>query len=299
MHVTCVGELLVVLAQPVAEPLESTVSFTRSLGGSEFNTAVALAASGTSVGMVSVVGDDGFGRYASANVASHSIETSGIVVDDERPTGLYVKELGAVGVSRMHYFRAASAGSLLSPAIIRRPDIELLLSTTRVIHTTGITAALSASSLAALSLIVEERGDRLLSFDVSWRPSLWRDREDEATEVLGAFVGQSDVAFATRADACEAFGTGEPDALRSLFPEPRWLFVSDKQSITAFDGRRRNVIARTTSPAVDAIGASDAFSGGVLAALLRGASVADAAVAGDELATRVSASTSDHLLSSS
>ncbi|MCW4456746.1 sugar kinase [Microbacterium sp. MPKO10] len=299
MDVTCLGEMLIVLTQSAAEPLERTTTFTRSLGGSELNTAIALAEQGASVGLATVVGDDGFGRYAADTAASRGIDTSGVVVDDEHATGLYVKELGDGDASRMHYFRAASAGSLLSPAIIRRPAIESLLESTRVIHTTGITAALSKGAHDAISLVALERGERLMSFDVSWRSALWRSRHDEASEVLGTFVSTADIVFMTSQDAVRAFGTDDPAALRSLFPEPRWLMITGSESVTAFEGDERLDVPRPRQTGVDAIGASDAFSGGVLASLLRGESTASAVGVGLLLATRASATTSDHLLPAS
>lgn len=299
MDVTCLGELLIVLTQGSPEPLEHTESFARSLGGTEFNTAAALAFSGASTALVSVVGDDGFGRYATDTVRSLGIDTSGIMVDPHHATGLYVKELAtAESSSRMHYFRAASAGSRLSPAHTRRPAVRALLDQTRIIHTTGITAALSPQAHDALTLVADERRHALLSFDVSWRSVLWGSREDEATEVLGALVSTSDIVFMTAEDASAAFGTGEPEALRQLFPEPRRLIVSSGDAVTAFDGSAVTTLERHPSTIVDAIGASDAFTGGVLSGILDDSPMATALTRGLELADKVASMTSDHVLAS-
>ena len=52
-----------------------------------------LAGLGLRAAWVSAVGDDPFGRAVTGFVAEHGVDVSGVVVDPDRPTGVYFKEL--------------------------------------------------------------------------------------------------------------------------------------------------------------------------------------------------------------
>ena len=104
----CVGEGLVSFVPATAAPLEDVRTFHRSLAGAEWNTAIALASAGIRTAVVSRVGDDGFGRFLTAELRRHEVDDSAVDVDAEAPTGLYVKELsprpdGSVD-GTMHYY---------------------------------------------------------------------------------------------------------------------------------------------------------------------------------------------------
>lgn len=306
MSVACVGEALVVLVQAEPGSLEDSLTFTRSLGGAEINVAIALAAHGVASSVITRVGNDGFGRYVVRTLDELGVGTTGISVDASRPTGLYVKEVGGgsgqstdLGAQRstMHYYRAESAGSALSVATLRDPQVARTLGAASAIHSTGITAALSVSSSAALTVLMAERApEQLMSFDLNWREALWRGRRDEAAETLGSYIAQSDLALMGRSEALAVFGTDNPDALRELFPEPRWLVVkNDGEAAVGFDRSRRVEVAAPAPNIVETIGAGDAFAAGVIAALRDGVDVSVALVRGHASAARALASLGDHI----
>ncbi len=306
MSVACVGEALVVMVQSEAGPLEDCVSFERSLGGAEMNVAIALAAHGVEARVITRVGNDGFGRYVKRTLEEYGVGTAGITIDPIRSTGIYLKEVGgATGLladlgttnSRMHYYRTDSASSALSVATLRDPQVAQVLGTSSAIHSTGITAAISASSSAALTVIMAERSpDQLMSFDLNWREALWRGRRDEAAETLGSHIAQSDLALLGRGEALAVFGTDDPDALRELFPEPRWLVVkNDAQPAVGFDGRRKVEVAAPQSAVVETIGAGDAFAAGAISALQDGADISGALVRAHASAARALRSLGDHI----
>lgn len=49
----------------------------------------------------------------------------------------------------MHYYRAGSAAAAISPQTLTTPVASALLAEAALVHTSGITPALSASALAA------------------------------------------------------------------------------------------------------------------------------------------------------
>ena len=296
----CFGEGLVALVAATAGPLEDCRTFHRSLAGAEWNTAIALASAGIATAVVSRVGDDGFGRFLSAELRAHGVDDTAVEVDGEAPTGLYVKELsaradGAVD-GTMHYYRAGSAAAAMSPQTLTDPVAGRLLATAALVHTSGITPALSPSTLAAQeALFAERRPGRLLSFDLNWRPTLWRGREEEGREIVAGFARRAGIVFCTRPDAEAVFGTSEPRELRALFPEPRYLLVTDARGAVAFDGSETAESDALDVPVVETIGAGDAFAAGFLAGVLTGLSLTGSLARGHRIATRALVSTRDHV----
>ena len=129
----------------------------------------------------------------------------------------------------------------------------------------------SPSALAAQeALFGRPRPDRLLSFDVNWRPALWRGREEEGRTVIARFARRADVVFCSRLDAEAVWGTAAPEDVRALLPEPRYLLVTDHRGAVAFDGSERATSDALSVPVIETIGAGDAFGGAVCHGLLSG-----------------------------
>ncbi len=296
----CFGEGMVALVAASAGPLEQCRTFHRSLAGAEWNTAIALASAGIRTAVISRVGDDGFGRFLTGELRAHGVDDTTVEIDPDAPTGIYVKELaarpdGAVD-GTMHYYRAGSAASAVSPRTLESPAASALLAAAALVHTSGITPALSDSARAAQeALYADRRPDRLISFDLNWRPALWRGREDEAKALLADLAHRADVVFCTRPDAEAVFGTSDPQQLRALFREPRHLLVTDPTGAVAFDGEERAQSEAIDAPVVETIGAGDAFAAGFLAGVLTGLSLSGSLARAHRIATRAIASTRDHV----
>ncbi|WP_069166603.1 sugar kinase [Nocardia altamirensis] len=275
-----VGEgLAVLVAQP--GPLEESETFERTAGGAEANVATVLPQLGVETAWLSRVGDDGFGRYLVAHLAERGVDVSAVVVDPTRPTAVYVKERGGGSgratdlderASRMLYYRTGSAASALSAADLAAPAAAALLAGCGLVHITGITTALSASTTELTeALLALPRNGRLVSFDLNFRPALWAGRLDSAAEILASHVRGADVVFLGADEAAVVFGTDDADALRALFPEPAQLIVkNDAHTVTGFAGDERVEVPALGLEVTERIGAGDAFAGGYLAALLHG-----------------------------
>lgn len=306
MTIACFGEALTVLVQEQPGPLERAETFTRSIGGAETNVAIALAALGTPSAIITRVGADGFGRYVAQTLASLGVDVSAIDVDPERETGVYLKEVGGVSglagdlgpnTSRMHYYRAGSASSALTPAFLDIPAVAYTLENADVVHTTGITPALSDSAAATQgALFTRKRDGQLLSFDLNWRPALWRGKSDAARGMLGAYVEAADIVLLGSDEATAVFGVGDPAELRRLFPGPRWLVVKDDSNAAiGFDGNTRVEVSPSSVDVVEAIGAGDAFAAGLLSGLAASADVGDAMRTAHLTAARALTSVHDHV----
>ncbi|WP_159944168.1 sugar kinase [Nocardiopsis sp. FR6] len=264
VDVVCVGETMAVLS--CAGPLGAGTGLVVGTGGAESNVAVALARLGHTAAWVSRVGADPFGRIVTESVAGAGVDVRGVVVDPDRPTGLYVKDT-APGGAGVLYYRSGSAASELSAADADRVRAR----GARVVHLSGITPALSARAAALVGRLLDRgSGDGALrSFDVNHRPALWPP--DTAGPVLLGLARRADVVFVGRDEAERLWGTPGPEDVRAVLPGVPVLVVKDAEHGATCFGADGSVFA--PSPPVDvveAVGAGDAFAAGFLSGLLDG-----------------------------
>ncbi|WP_327719120.1 PfkB family carbohydrate kinase [Streptomyces sp. NBC_00490] len=246
VDVVALGESMVTFLPSRPGRLADVPSFERGIGGAESNLACGLAAAGHSVRWVSRVGADGFGDHLVATVGSYGVDVSAVRRDPVRPTGVYFRTAGERGTDahEVAYYRAGSAASAMSAENV---DLEAVRAG-RVLHLTGITAALSEGCRGLLhELTAPGAGRPLISFDVNHRPDLWRDAE--GAEVVRELARRADVVFVGED---EAWGvTGGPSAVRELLPEPGVLVVKQgAEGATAFVSAagRRGLVAQFPAP---------------------------------------------------
>ncbi|MGW0736294.1 sugar kinase [Streptomyces sp. NPDC002851] len=268
--VVALGESMVAFRPSGPGRLADVSSFDRGIGGAESNVACTLALAGHRARWVSRVGDDGFGEHLVSAVAACGVDTSGVVRDAERPTGIYFRTAGdrATDAHEVAYYRAGSAASAMSPATM---DLDALRSG-RILHLSGITAALSDDCLALVRELTAPRpGRALVSFDVNYRMNLWRDPA-QAGPVLLDLARGSDLVFVGADEAEAAWGvSGGPRAVRAALPEPELLVVKQgARGAVLFTGEEPTYVPALTVDVVAAVGAGDAFAAGFLSATLRG-----------------------------
>ncbi|WP_426498523.1 sugar kinase [Streptomyces sp. D54] len=293
--VVCLGESMVTFLPSQPGRLADVPSFGRGIGGAESNVACALAAAGHRAAWVGRVGADGFGDHLVETIASYGVDTSAVRRDPVRPTGIYFRTATDRGTDthEVAYYRAGSAASAMSPDNV--PYEDLLAG--RVLHLSGITAALSADCLALLRDLTAPRPGRpLVSFDVNHRPHLWRGGDADAS-VLLELARRCDLVFVGEDEAEEAWGIVGAEAIRAALPEPAVVVVKrGSAGATVFAsglrpgprssnaggagnaagaGGAEGADTVTLVPAlrvdvVAAVGAGDAFAAGFLSATLRG-----------------------------
>ncbi|MFG2893613.1 sugar kinase [Streptomyces sp. NPDC048248] len=260
--------------------LADVPSFDRAIGGAESNVACALARTGHTARWVSRVGADGFGDHLVGAIADCGVDVAAVQRDPLRPTGIYFRTAGerATGVdgeasdrAEVLYYRAGSAASAMSPGLLDRRALQ----DTRILHLTGITAALSDSCLDVLRTLTRRTPGRpLVSFDVNYRVGLWRDPA-QGPEILLELARGCDLVFVGEDEAEAAWDLHGPDAIRAALPEPATLVVKQgSQGATVHTRQPDGTDTVTYAPAlavdvVAPVGAGDAFAAGFLSATLR------------------------------
>ncbi|MEV7991690.1 sugar kinase [Streptomyces sp. NPDC086077] len=234
VDVVALGESMVTFLPSRPGRLADVPSFERGIGGAESNVACVLAAAGHVTRWVSRVGEDGFGDHLVEAIGAYGVDVSVVRRDSARPTGVYFRTAGdrAGDGHEVAYYRAGSAASAMT---VENVDMAAIRAA-RVLHLSGITAALSADCLRLLrELTAPTAGRPLISFDVNHRPGLWRDAD--GARVLLELARRADIVFVGEDEAEEAWGvTGGAAAIRALLPEPAVLVVKDgARGATAFE----------------------------------------------------------------
>lgn len=294
VRVVCLGEAMAVLHPADGGPLAGADLLRRSVGGAEANVAGGLAGLGVPTAWVSRLGVDPFG-----DVVIDDLEHRGVRVlverDDQRPTGLYVKEPTAGGGSRMHYYRAGSAAAAMEDGLLDVPAIAEALAGATVVHTSGITAGILAPESGLLRRLVQLRDEHgfTLSVDLNWRPALWAGRD---IDPLVTLLRAADVVLLGADEAEASLGATDVDAIRAVVgPRPSLVVKSDSHTAAEHhpDGTVTEVPALVVD-VVEPVGAGDGFAAGYLGALVDGLDATSRLRQGHLVAAGVLATHGDH-----
>ncbi|WP_343243461.1 sugar kinase, partial [Streptomyces sp. SID8499] len=285
MDVATLGESMVAFRPSRPGRLADAPSFERGIGGAESNAACVLAAAGHSARWVSRVGADGFGDHLVETIGSWGVDVDAVRRDPDRPTGVYFRTAGdrATDAHEVAYYRAGSAASAMSARTVDTTALRAC----RVLHLSGITAALSGDCLELLrELTTPGPGRPLVSFDVNFRPALWPDAD--GPRVLLELARRADIVFVGDDEARAAWGLRGGRAVREALPEPGTVVIKQGAGgATAFERNAEWAVVtedadgtatHVAAPHVDVVahvGAGDAFAAGFLSATLRGLPVRD------------------------
>jgi 2-dehydro-3-deoxygluconokinase len=280
VDVVVIGEPLVEFS--AAAPLTEADTFHLSFSGDALNAAVAAAAAGAHVALVTRVGEDEFGERLIAFAAARGVDTRWML-PGPGSTGAYAVGADPTGERAFAYLRACSAASRMDASDVARAP----LTGTSVLLVSGITAALSASCAQLVrhaARVVHASGGRVI-YDPNHRARL--TTSGRATAVLTglapfttlvtpscpgdslALLGTEDPAAAAR--ACLRLGVGAVAVTRG----PHGVLLAE-----AAGGTPLEIPAVPPRRIVDQTGAGDAFAGTVAARLAAGEALIDAVRAG-------------------
>ncbi|HUG33514.1 MAG TPA: sugar kinase [Anaerolineales bacterium] len=260
------GESMLRLSVPTGRRLDDTRMLDMELAGAESNVSVALARLGWRTGWVSRMPD-----HALANAILRALRSDGVDVSavkrapDERLGTYFIEYATAPRTTQVIYDRADSAASHMT---VDDVDWDYLLDT-RILHLTGITAALSENCYAVLMEAIRRAraAGVMVSFDVNYRTKLWMP--EAAGEKLRPLIAEADILMCKGADASALFGCqGEPrqimESLRKLTRACAVFCTFGEQGAALISGDE--FVAEPALPVqiVDRIGSGDAFAAGVL-----------------------------------
>jgi fructokinase len=260
--VTCMGEVLVDFL-PIEEG-GRTVGFRMHAGGSPFNVAVGLARLGQRVAFASKISSDLFGRYLRERVEAEGISTR-FLLSSHAPSTLAFVAIEE-GEPVYAFYDEGSAHTLLAPDEV---PTELLEETT-ILHFGSISLLRGTTPAAVLQTAHRLKGRALLSFDPNLRPGLVRDPTSYRA-LLDALFSLADIIKVSAADlAWLAPGQSIEQAAADLLARgPALVAVTQGgEGVLALRQGSRTEVPGFSVEVKDTVGAGDAFSAGLLAALV-------------------------------
>lgn len=242
-------------------------TFAKSVGGSPTNVAVAAARLGLHSGVITKVGDDGFGRFAVHQLADWGVDTSFVGTSAQASTPLALAALDPPEEPTVAFYR----GVRPPDTTITSQDVpESVVTSARALWisqgalATGTTATACQEWLA----MRERRAHTIL--DLDYRPALWESR-NAARAAAQAALASCTVAVGNRAECEMAVATPVPDeaadALLALGVSLAVVKMGGDGVLLA-TAHERVRIAPLPVPVACGLGAGDAFGGALVYGLL-------------------------------
>lgn len=248
-------------------------TYLQGFGGDTSNAAIAAARQGASVGYLSAVGDDVYGRMLRELWTREGVDDGGVGTDALGFTAVYFVNHDDQG-HHFSFFRKGSAASRMRPQDLPLERIRAA----KVLHLSGISAAISDTACDTCLAAVEtaKAAGVRVAFDTNLRLKLWPIARARA--VMREFIRQSDICLPSYEDISAISGLDDADALADfcleLGAKTVALKLGERGALLA-DGQKRIRLQPHPCKPVDATGAGDTFGGALLARL----------VAGDDLET--------------
>jgi sugar/nucleoside kinase (ribokinase family) len=241
------------------------------VGGSASITAIAAARLGLRVTLAAAIGDDAAGNFMLAELARAGVDTGGVTVRTQLPTGM------TIALSRGED-RAILTAEGAIPTLTAADVPAGLLTQARHVHVSGyfLLERTLGPGLSALLAAAHAAGAST-SLDTNWDPAgTW------GADFFPDVLAQTDLLLPNEAEALRIAGAATlPDAVASLTRTGGAIAVKlGARGALYADATGRYLASPPPVSAVDTTGAGDCFNAGLLAGLLRGGDPPDALALG-------------------
>lgn len=263
-RIVAIGEPLIQFNAITKGPLKHVNLFEKHIAGSEANFCVAATKMGHECFLIARVGKDEFGANIVEWLKGKNVNVDYIKFDDSQ-TGIYFIQRGfpVPNKSELIYYRKDSAGSKLS-----KDDIdEKLIEKADIVHSTGITLAISDSAREAVFKAFELA--KKVSFDTNIRLKLWI--KEKAKEIISKILNKVDILVTDADDSKILFNEQDPDKCYKICNNigiNTLIFkLGAKGAILYYEGSK--YFAKSYEvPVEDPTGAGDALSAVTISLLL-------------------------------
>jgi len=252
----------------------SATKFERVTAGAEVNVAVTLSRLGLKSQYFSRFGNDQLGSVMFADIEAEGVDVS-LAKRVDSFTAAMVRNPGRTAPVEISYLRKGSAASTIEPADI----LDTYISSTRWLHTTGITCAISQTGEATVKHALKKASDLGVktSLDLNLRRKLWS--EADAKKALQPLAENIELLIGGEDEYQVVFGSS--DAKKVLIEANNRgckiaVMTKGDQPMRYAIGGEYGEITPPKVVAVDPVGSGDAFTGGSIAGLLSGMGELDA-----------------------
>ena len=265
----CLGELLIDFVPTVTgTSLIDAPAFQKAPGGAPANVAVGLSRLGVSSAFMGKVGDDPFGHFLATTLEQAGVDIGPLRYSAAARTALAFVSLRADGEREFMFYRHPSADMLFQADEVD----EAAIAQARLLHFGSITLIGEPVRSATLHAIeVARRNGCLISCDPNLRLDLWPDA-NAAHDGLILALSQAQIVKISDDEVNFLVGSEDPALVRKR------LWHDDLQLMVMTSGRKgsRYLTAELEGhvpgfvvEAIDATGAGDAFTAGMLRCVLQ------------------------------
>jgi 5-dehydro-2-deoxygluconokinase len=249
--------------------LQDVRTFSKFLGGSATNVAVAAARHGRRTAVVTRTGNDPFGEYIHQALRSFHVDDRYVTPVDGLPTPVVFCEIFPPDDFPLYFYRFPKAPDLE----IHEHELDLdAIRNARIFWVTGTGLSEEPSRQTTLNALKARDHKHFTVLDLDYRPMFWKSAED-ARKVIGKAVEHATVAVGNL-DECEvATGTRDPDeAADALLAKGVQLAVVKQgpKGVLARTETEETVVPPVPVEVVNGLGAGDAFGGALCHGLLEG-----------------------------
>jgi 5-dehydro-2-deoxygluconokinase len=244
-------------------------TFSKAVGGSPTNVAIAAARLGRRAALYTKVGDDPFGAVALAELRDFGVDVSYAGVQPGALTPLAFAVLDPPEDPPLAFRREPPV-----PDFQLHPD-EVEAEVVRevpILWISGGALAVDPCRSTVQGMLATRARRRHTILDLDYRESFWSSR-DEASTVIGAAVASATVAVGNREECAVAVGTGDPSrAATELLDRGVELAIVKLggDGVLVADAAGQRTVPPAPIDVLCGLGAGDAFGGALCHGLLSG-----------------------------
>ncbi len=249
--------------------LENVDTFSKSVGGSAGNVAIAAAKHGRRTALISRTGPDAFGRFVHQALQRMNVDDRYISTVPDLLTPLTFCEMYPPDHFPLLFYRLPVAPDL----VINSDELDLEAVARADIFWSTVTGLSAEPSRSAHHAAWNARGRRPLTvLDLDYRPMFWSDPQAASEQVRSALAHVT-VAIGNREECEIAVGETDPvRAGRALLDAGVELAIVKQGPKGVLGMTRDSVVEVPPTPVsvVNGLGAGDSFGGAVCHGLLSG-----------------------------
>jgi 5-dehydro-2-deoxygluconokinase len=258
--------------QQIDVPLEHVTTFTRSLGGSATNVAVAAARLGVRAAVITKVGAEQFGVYVREALEAFGVDSRYVGVHPTLRTPIVFCEIHPPDDFPLLFYREPTAPDMT--LAVDELDFDAIRAA-RVLWTTGTGLSAQPSrdaTLAALGARADAPAGTITIHDLDHRPVFWPD-DATAGRWAREALGHATVAVGNQQEVAVAVGSDDPlEASAALLELGVAVAIVKRGPAGVLARTAAGVVEVDAVPCevVNGLGAGDAFGGALVHALIEG-----------------------------
>ncbi len=277
MEIVTLGELLIdMFPMKVGQAMGEVEAFIPKPGGAPANVAVAARRLGRETAFIGKVGQDLFGDYLKKVLEKEGVATRGMRFDPEARTTMAIIAMPDENSAEFVFYRNPGADQRLAAEEL---DLDLI-EQAKAFHfgSLSLTDEPARSATIAAAKAAGKAG-AIVSYDLNYRPALWKDTSEALTQAQNILplvdvlkVNEGEVALLCGMESVileDLEGMGDSAACL-LGDGPRLVVVTLGKDGSYFVSRdARGFVRPFRVDTIDAVGAGDAFTAGLLSKLVR------------------------------